>query len=64
MSQTAKVTVAKELGDRGILTVNEIRELFNYAPLPDGDVAFIRGEYKPIEEKVNGNDGTDAEETE
>ena len=64
MSQTAKVTVAKELGDRGILTINEIRELFNYAPLPDGDVAFIRGEYKPVEEKVNGNDGENAAEAE
>lgn len=53
MSQTAKVTVAKELGDRGILTINEIRELFNYAPLPDGDIAYIRGEYKPIEENQN-----------
>lgn len=60
MSQTAKVTVAKELGDRGILTINEIRELFNYAPLPDGDVAFIRGEYKPVEEKIN--DGVDQQE--
>ena len=60
MSQTAKVTVAKELGDRGILTINEIRELFNYAPLPDGDIAYIRGEYKPIEE--NDNERTDAEE--
>ena len=64
MSQTAKVTVAKELGDRGILTINEIRELFNYAPLPDGDVAFIRGEYKPVEEKVNGTDGENAAEAE
>lgn len=62
MSQTAKVTVAKELGDRGILTINEIRELFNYAPLPDGNVAFIRGEYKPVEEKQNGNDGNDETE--
>lgn len=53
MSQTAKVTVAKELGDRGILTINEIRELFNYTPLPDGDIAYIRGEYKPIEENQN-----------
>ena len=60
MSQTAKVTVAKELGDRGILTINEIRELFNYAPLPDGDVAYIRGEYKPIEE--NDNERTDEQE--
>lgn len=64
MSQTAKVTVARDLGDRGILTINEIRELFNYAPLPNGDVAYIRGEYKPIEENVEGdsNDGTDEEE--
>ena len=62
MSQTAKVNVARELGDRGILTINEIRELFNYAPLPDGDVAYIRGEYKPLEEQ--SNDGTDEQEAE
>lgn len=49
MSQSSKVQVAQILGDRGIMTINEIRELFNYAPLPDGDVAMIRGEYKPIE---------------
>lgn len=60
MSQTAKVTVARDLGDRGILTINEIRELFNYAPLPDGDVAYIRGEYKPLEESEN--DGSNDEE--
>lgn len=61
MSQTAKVTVAKELGDRGILTINEIRELFNYAPLPDGDVAYIRGEYKPLEEQ-NQDERTNTQE--
>lgn len=64
MSQTAKVTVAKELGDRGILTINEIRELFNYAPLPDGNVAFIRGEYKPVDEKVEENDNERSDEEE
>lgn len=57
MSQTAKVTVAKELGDRGILTINEIRELFNYAPIPNGDVAYIRGEYKLTEGETDGTDG-------
>ena len=65
MSQTAKVTVARDLGDRGILTINEIRELFNYAPLPNGDVAYIRGEYKPIEEEPtegDSNDGTNGQE--
>lgn len=62
MSQTAKVTVARDLGDRGILTINEIRELFNYAPLPNGDVAYIRGEYKPIEENEVQDDGSNQEE--
>lgn len=62
MSQTAKVTVARDLGDRGILTINEIRELFNYAPLPNGDVAYIRGEYKPIEESEVLDDGTAGQE--
>ena len=66
MSQTAKVQVARDLGDRGILTINEIRELFNYSPLPNGDVAYIRGEYKPIEElpteEGESNDGSNEEE--
>lgn len=48
MSTSAKVQMAKELGDRGAILIDEIRELFNYAPLPDGagQVAPIRGEYK------------------
>jgi len=62
MSQIAKVTVARDLGDRGILTINEIRELFNYAPLPNGDVAYIRGEYKPIDEYEVQDDGSNEEE--
>ena len=48
MSVTSKVQMAKELGDRGAILIDEIRELFNYPPLPDGagQVAPIRGEYK------------------
>lgn len=61
MSQTAKVQVARELGDRGILTINEIRELFNYSPLPNGDVAYIRGEYK-LTEGEQIDDGSNEEE--
>lgn len=47
MSVQHKVTLIKELGDRGMLTIDEGRELLNYAPLPDGKgtVAPIRGEY-------------------
>lgn len=49
MSVSQKVQMAKELGDRGAILIDEIRELFNYPPLPDGagQVAPIRGEYKP-----------------
>lgn len=52
MSTAQKVQMAKELGDRGALKIDEIRELFNYGPLPDGAGQFapIRGEYKPTDE--------------
>lgn len=46
MTTTAKINMAQQLGDRGIMTINEIRELFNYPPVEGGDVATIRGEYK------------------
>lgn len=55
MSVSEKVNMATQMGDRGALTINEIRELFNYPPLPDGDVAFIRGEYYTVEEKTGGD---------
>ena len=52
MSTSQKVQMAKELGDRGAILIDEIRELFNMAPLPDGagQVAPIRGEYKATDE--------------
>lgn len=56
MSVSEKVNMATQMGDRGALTINEIRELFNYPPLPDGDVAFIRGEYYTVEEKTGGEE--------
>lgn len=59
-----KVSMAKELGDRGILMIDEIRELFNYAPLPDGagQHAPIRGEYYMVDEgRPDQNGGNDDE---
>ena len=52
MSVNDKVNMAQQLGDRGVLKINEIRELFNYEPIADGNVAVIRGEYYPLDEKV------------
>ena len=63
MSTSAKVQMAKELGDRGAILIDEIRELFNYAPLPDGagQVAPIRGEYKATDDltETGGDDGNE-----
>lgn len=58
MSTSAKVQMAKELGDRGALLIDEIRELFNYGPLPGGagQVAPIRGEYKATEDLTEGSE--------
>jgi len=64
MSVTQKVQMAKELGDRGAILIDEIRELFNYSPLPDGagQVAPIRGEYKATDELTEGeNNGEETE---
>jgi len=57
MSTSQKVQMAKELGDRGMLTINEMRELFNYPPIENGDQAVIRGEYYSIDEKLGENNG-------
>lgn len=64
MSTSSKVQMAKELGDRGAILIDEIRELFNYDPLPDGagQVAPIRGEYKATDTLTDG--GTDNAEEE
>jgi hypothetical protein len=59
MSTSHKINMAQQLGDRGMITINEVRELFNYPPLPEGgDRAPIRGEYYFAgEENTDGNDG-------
>ena len=66
MSTSQKVAMARELGDRGAILIDEIRELFNYEPLPDGagQVAPIRGEYKATDELTEDNteDEQNAEE--
>lgn len=58
MTTAAKVSMAQQLGDRGALLIDEIRELFNYPPLPDGagQKAPIRGEYYYANEDKGGND--------
>ena len=42
-----KISMAQQLGDRGMIMIDEARELFNYPPLPNGlgQRAPIRGEF-------------------
>lgn len=60
MSVSQKVQMAQTLSDRGALLIDDIRELFNFEPLPNGagQVAPIRGEYKNTVD-IGGNDATE-----
>ena len=64
MNVGSKISMAQQLGDRGVLTIDEIRELFNYAPLPDGAGQYtpIRGEYKNVKDGDQKEDGGDNDE--
>ena len=62
MSTSSKVQMAQQLLDRGVMTINEARELFNYPAVEDGDVRFIRGEYAVTDDKLGDEEGQDAAE--
>jgi HK97 family phage portal protein len=61
MSTSQKVQMAQQLLDRGVMSINEARELFNYGTVENGDVRFIRGEYKDADEatEITGTEDTD-----
>ena len=68
MPTKQKIAMVQQLGDRGMLLIDEARELFNYEPLPDGkgQKAFIRGEYYDVQKKAldDGEDGDNEGEKE
>lgn len=41
ISVASKINIAKQLLPAGILTINDARELFGYAPVPDGDERIV-----------------------
>lgn len=59
MSNADKLAVSAQMADRGLMTRNEIREIWNLAPLPEpyGSQLPARGEYYSVNEE--DNDGTD-----
>ena len=55
MSTQEKLNVSSQLADRGILNRDEVREIWNLPPLPngEGEAYIIRGEYVNANEQVN-----------
>lgn len=52
MSNADKLAVSAQMLDRGVMSINEIREIWNLPALENGDIRVIRGEYYNTEEKV------------
>ena len=39
--------------DRGVMSLNEVREIWNLEPVEGGDERIIRGEYYNADDKIN-----------
>lgn len=53
MSNNDKLNYATNMLDRGIMSMNEVREMLQLPPVDGGDVRIIRGEYYSVDEKVD-----------
>ena len=66
MTTTEKLSVSSQMADRGILNRDEIREIWNLPPLPDGQgqAYTIRGEYYLMNEDGSfTREGTDGNQS-
>lgn len=62
MSNADKLSVSAQMADRGLMTRNEIREIWQLPPLPDpiGNQLPVRGEYYNVTDDTDGGN-TDGE---
>ena len=60
LSNADKLAVSAEMADRGLMTRNEIREIWNLTPLPEpvGSQIPIRGEYYNVGDNEEEQDGS------
>ena len=54
LSNQDKLNVSAQMLDRGVMSLNEIREIWNLGPVEGGDQRIIRGEYYNVTDKVEG----------
>ena len=60
MSNNDKLNVSSQLLDRGIFSINDVREIWNLPPVENGDLRVIRGEYYSADEKLTPQEETNA----
>ena len=60
LSNSDKLNVSSQMLDRGIMSINDVREIWNLPPVDGGDVRIIRGEYYGADEKITEQEGTTA----
>lgn len=53
MTNKDKLDVSSQLLDRGIMSINDVRDIWNLPPVEGGDARIIRGEYWNADEKIN-----------
>lgn len=53
MSNADKLNVSSQLLDRGIMSINDVREIWNLTPVEGGDARIIRGEYYNADDRLN-----------
>ena len=59
MSNADKLNVSAQMLDRGIMSINDVRQIWNLPPIEGGDTRIIRGEYYNADEKVQGEETND-----
>ena len=62
MTNKDKLEVSSQLVDRGVISINDAREIWNLPPVDGGDVRVIRGEYWNADNKVNEENNNDEDE--
>lgn len=62
MTNADKLNVSAQMMDRGILSINEVREIWQLPPVEGGDARIVRGEYYNANEKIQGGNTDDPEE--
>ena len=62
MTNADKLNVSAQMMDRGIMSINEVREIWQLPPVEGGDQRIVRGEYYNANEKIQGGNTNDPEE--